>query len=72
MGTLGRRGKFEAYIFDVEEMRCENIDSDHEGPLRLAWVKPEELTASFTGQIPGAKKKEPKSKRRANSDAFKA
>ena len=58
--TEYKKGKFEAYIFDVEKMRCENIDSDHEGPLRLAWVKPEELTASFTGQIPGAKKKRSK------------
>jgi hypothetical protein len=58
------KGQFQAYIFDMEKMEYINIEADHQGPLRLAWISPGELTPSFTGQVPGAKQSTTKRKRR--------
>ena len=58
-----------ACLFDVETMEYINIDDDHQGSLRLAWVNPGELTPSFTGQIPGARRKT-KEKHNDASDAY--
>ena len=54
---MENNGEFQAYLFDVEAMEYINIDDAHQGSLRLAWVNPGENRPSFTGQIPGARRK---------------
>jgi len=67
--SIENKGAVHAYKFDVESMGWMNLDTDHEGQLRLVWVSPGALKPLLTGKILGAKKNKKKKKRKCGEGA---
>ena len=49
----GQSTSLNRYMHDFELMLQRNIDNGRQRSIRIVWVRPEDVDARFTGQLPG-------------------